>query len=85
MNPTAMRTRAAADRPKVQAPSGASGVRCGSCGREHTSELWRRLAVVQRINATRVRGHVTSWPGDVAIEIRLCPSCGGPIARKESH
>jgi hypothetical protein len=64
-------------RPKARA------VHCGRCRHEYPAEAWRRLEVVERIGADRIRPLVTSWPNGIAIEIRRCRSCGASIARKQ--
>jgi hypothetical protein len=57
--------------------------RCGRCRHEYGDDAWHRLEIIQCILAAQVRGLVTSWPEDVAIEIRRCGDCGAPMARKE--
>jgi hypothetical protein len=58
-------------------------VRCGRCGRQHTAVRWSALELVDRMSASRVRGHVTVWRTESPIEVRRCDACGSPIARKQ--
>lgn len=43
---------------------------------------WKQVVLVESIGATRLRRLVTTWPGEVSIDIRRCDSCSGSIARK---
>ncbi len=58
-------------------------IRCGRCGREHPTERWGNLDLVERMSASRVRGLVTVWRLDWTIEIRRCDACGAHIARRQ--
>jgi hypothetical protein len=53
---------------------------CASCGRAHAISAWRRLELVDRIEQDRLAMVVTSWPLEVAIEVRRC-TCGELMAR----
>jgi hypothetical protein len=43
---------------------------------------WADMAVFDLVDNERLSTLVTSWPSNVAIEVRCCPHCGGTIARK---
>jgi hypothetical protein len=66
------------------AQTGARTLRCGRCRREYAEAVWGSLELVERLVAARIRAMVTSWPDDVAIEIRRCRACQGVIARKSA-
>ena len=54
---------------------------CGHCGSAFGTESWHALELVERVDATRVRELVTSWPDGASIEVRRC-ACGRTLARK---
>jgi hypothetical protein len=64
--------------------AGARTMRCGRCRREYAEAVWGSLELVERLVAAHIRGMVTSWPDDVAIEIRRCHACQAVIARKSA-
>jgi hypothetical protein len=57
--------------------------RCGRCRREYALDSWERLELIEWMVADTIRRLVTSWPREVAIEIRRCSVCGALIARKK--
>jgi hypothetical protein len=66
------------------AQAGARTMRCGRCRREYAEAVWGSLELVERLVPARIRSMVTSWPDDVAIDIRRCHACQGVIARKSA-
>jgi hypothetical protein len=64
-------TQSSARRPK--------GV-CAACRREHSADMWRELALLQRMGARELSAIVVGWRADAWIEVRRC-GCGAPIAR----
>jgi hypothetical protein len=58
---------------------------CGRCRREYNFDAWERLELVEWMAADAIRGLVTSWPQEIAIEVRRCRACGAPIARKNTR
>jgi hypothetical protein len=54
---------------------------CGHCGSAFGAESWHALELVERVEPTRVRQQVTSWPDGASIEVRRC-GCGHTLARK---
>jgi hypothetical protein len=57
-------------------------VRCARCGHGIAADAWRRLPRVRTLSRTDLATHVHSWPPDVVVEVRACPSCATPIARR---
>jgi hypothetical protein len=54
---------------------------CGRCGAAFEEQAWRRLELVERVAAERVRELVTRWPDETGIDVRRCV-CGRALARK---
>jgi hypothetical protein len=65
-------------------PRGALFSVVGRCRREHSPDAWERLVFIESIGAASVRGLVTTWPGQLSIEIRRCDSCSTLIAHKRN-
>jgi hypothetical protein len=59
--------------------------RCGRCRREYNLDAWDRLELIEWMAADAIRALVTSWPQEVAIEVRRCRACQAPIARKKTR
>jgi hypothetical protein len=56
---------------------------CTGCGRAHDASSWRRLELVDRIARDRLAAVVTSWPAEIAVEVRRC-NCGDLMARSRA-
>lgn len=57
-------------------------VRCGRCGHRIEAATWRKLPRVHTLSSAELAPHVHAWPADVIVEVRACPSCRVPIARR---
>jgi hypothetical protein len=58
-------------------------VRCARCGRSWTAELWQQLPVKEMLSSADVSAHVSAWPEDAVVQVRVCTGCGGSIARTQ--
>jgi hypothetical protein len=60
---------------------GISSLRSCACGHRYDAERWAALPLFARLIAREITPNVTSWPGHLVVEVRVCAGCERRIAR----